>query len=306
MGAKTRMTWQLWHILRNPPRQHPLFWRTLQRPNTLLTPLGTRLLRILLVLGGLLMVVLSPPLALVLLIYGVVLLPVTVLMFSGVIYGGYNAIMIATHLAQEHRQGRYELLQVTPSGATFIDVIVSAGCLHRGNRFQQVHKLVRFTAYSIFIALSLVAGFIWLSLTVNPSGNSNNQAVVQQILPIVLFLLGACAVFYIDHIQSIITGCLIGMLTPYYTQSALEVRVISVMLFCFVQMSAYLLTVGMLLIIAPLIQRSLNDLPLAYVATMLAAVSLFYVVREGTIRALWRVLLHQSHTSAAEWQAAAC
>jgi hypothetical protein len=300
------MTWHLWRILQNPPRQHPLFWRTLQQPSNLLTPMGNLLVRILLIIGGLSLVVLSPPLALVLLIYGVVLLPLSVLMFSGIGYGIYGALTIATHLAQEHRHGRYELLQLTPAGAILIDVVVSAGCLHRRNRFQQVHKLVRFTAYSLLIALSLVAGFIWLSLTYNPSGSSNNEAVVQQVFPIILFLLGACAAFYIDHIQTIITGCLVGMLTPYYTQSALEVRVMLVVLFAAVQMGVYGLSLAIVLIVSPVIQHSIVDMPLAYVLTMMSAIGIFYTVRESVIRVLWRFLLRQSYTSAAEWRAALC
>lgn len=306
MGAKTRMTWQLWRILQYPPRQHPLFWRTLQHPGGLLTPLGATLARVLFFIGGLGMVIISPPLALIMLVYGVVLLPVSVLMFSGVVFGGYSAITIATHLAQEHRQGRYELLQVTPSGATLIDMVVSAGCLHRGNRFQQVHKLVRLTALSLLIALGLVAGFIFLSLVFNPSGNLNNRAVAQQILPLVLFLLGLCAIFYLDHVQSIITGCLVGMLTPYYTQSALEVRIIVVLLFFLFQTSAYLSSLLLILPVSVVLPTLPVPVSFAYWLMLILAVSIFYAVREAFIRLLWRFLLQQSHTSAAEWRAALC
>lgn len=300
------MTWHLWRILQNPPRQHPLFWRTLRQPAALLTPLGVHVARLMLMIGALIIVLASPPLALIVFIYGVVLLPVSALMFSGMAYGAYNALTIATHLAQEHRQGRYDLLQVTPAGAAFIDVIVSAGCLHRGNRFQQVHKLVRFTALSIVIALSLVAGFIWLSLTYNPSGSVNNQAVVQQVFPVVLFLLGMSAAFYLDHVQSIITGCLAGMLAPYYTQSPIEVRIVSSLLFFLAQASVYLLTLLLILIMIPIIQRSAADMPMAYLITVWAALSLFYAIHDGVIRAMWHVVLRQSHTSAAEWQATLC
>lgn len=296
MGTKTGMTWQLWRILQHPPRQHPLFWRTLQQPNALLTPMGAVLARFLMILGGLLIVLISPPLALILLVYGVVLMPVTVLVFSGVLYGGYIAVVIATSLAEEHRRGRYDLLQVTPLGATRVDMVVSAGCLHRGNRFQQVHRLVRLTASSLLIALGVVAVFIFLSLTLNPSGSASNQAVVQALFPVVLFLLGACAVFYMDHIQSIITGCLVGMLTPHYTQAAIEVRVVSVLLFFLFQAGAYLLSLVSVIMIAPLIQLIVKDVALAQLFVMLLVVALFYGVREGLIRLLWRFLLQQSDT----------
>lgn len=306
MGAKTRMTWQLWRILQHPPRQHPLFWRTLQQPNSLLTPMGTTLARILFVMGGLLIVFVSPPLALILLIYGIVLLPITMLIFSGVIYGGYIALTIATHLAGEHRQGRYDLLQVTPSGATLVDMVVSAGCLHRGNRFQQMHKLVRLTAWSLLIGLGIITIFVFLSLTFNPSGSESNQAMVEQFFPMILFFLGSCAVFYFDHVQSIITGCLVGMLTPYYTQSALEVRMTSLVLFFFFQVCAYLLSLITLLITTPWIQTMIENAPLMHIVTMFWAVSIFYAVRESIIWLIWRLLLQQSDTSLAEWRAALC
>lgn len=294
------MTWRLWRLVRYPPRLHPVFWRVVSQRGPGLPPVVMRWLRwlLILVLGGLLA---ASPVALVLALYWIVLLPVVLLLFSGTFYGGYRAVDISITLAREHHQGTYDLLRVTPPGSPGIDWITAAACLHRGNLLLQIHRTIRAIVISSLMALVIVNIFILLSFTA--ARDEYRLAISYQALHIVSTLIALCVICYCDHVQSIITGCLTGILTAGFIKSPAEVRLWAVPLFLGLQSGAYALIAMMIVLANTIINALFNGTPMGILASTAASALLYYLVREACIGLLWRLTLYQAQTSPNEWRA---
>jgi hypothetical protein len=294
-----RITWRLWNLLRYPPRLHPVFWRVVNQPGLRLPPNAMRGLRWL-AYAGLAALLVASPVALVLVVYWIVLLPVVLLIFSGSLYGVYRAMDISVTLSREHQQGTYDLLRVTPPGAAGIDWMIGAACLHRGNTLGQLHRTIRAIVLSCMLALVVVNIFILLSFGV--ARDEYRLAVSQQALNIVSTLIALCVICYCDHVQSIVTGCLVGIITAGVVKSTTEGRVWAVPLFLAIQFGSYLLIFVMVTLAQVIISALANESPGGILASAASAAFIYYLVREAVIGMLWRYLLHQSQTSVGEWQ----
>jgi hypothetical protein len=295
-----KITWELWSIVRHPP-QHPVFERTMQQSGLALTVGMKRALAGLLLLGIVALLFVSLPLLLVLLIYGIVLLPVVLLFFNGIFYGLYRAVDIGVTLAQEYQRGTFDLLRVTPPGGATMEWLISAGCLHRGNWLVQINRVVRSFVRSVPLALLFIGIFVMLSFTT--ARDAERWALSLHMLEIVSGLLAFCGVCYLDHVQSTLTGCLAGIVAAQTTRSTIEVRVWAALLFLVLQIGAYVLIFFMTSMAVTLVRGIGGMTPLTILLGAALIFGLYYLVREAIIGALWRLTLHQTHTTVAEWSA---
>src|SRR5690606_33264418 len=99
------------------------------------------------------------------------------------------------------------------------------------------------------------------------------------------------AAFYFDHIQSVTLAYLVGMITASIAHNRINAQLWSVGAYLLLQISVYLLTLitGLVLLQAPLYtnDRVRNAImPLLWLAA-------FYMLREGLIRLMWRLLAHR-------------
>ncbi|MCU0512407.1 MAG: hypothetical protein MUE40_07535 [Anaerolineae bacterium] len=292
------ITWRLWRVLLAAPPRHPVFWRTVNQPGLDVPPAVWRSLAALALLG-LLVALAASPLLLVLVLYWVILLPVALLLFSGTWYGLYRALDISVTLGQERRQGTYDLLRLTPPGAAGIDWLIGAGCMHRGNGLWQLHRIIRAIVISALLAFGVVALFILLSLTA--TRDVERLALSQQALSIVATLIALCCLCYCDHVQSLVTGCLVGLLVGH-AAAPLAARLWSALLFLLCQGSAYAGVVAGALLLRPLLQvLTAATLP-GSLFSAAAIIALYVLLREAQIRLLWRISLRRAHLTPAEWQ----
>jgi hypothetical protein len=296
-----KITWELWHIIRHPPPQHPVFARAVHQTGLALTPGMKRVLGGLLLLGVIALLFISLPLALILLIYGIVLVPVVLLFFNGMFYGLYRAIDIGVTLAQEYQRGTFDLLRVTPPGGATMEWLISAGCLHRGNLLIQINRVVRSFVRSVPLALIGIGIFVLLSFTT--AQDADRWALSLHMLEIISGLLAFCAICYLDHVQSTITACLSGIVAAQTTRSTLEVRLWAALLFLGLQLGAYGL-IFLMSSMAVLLVRGIGGMtPLTILLGAALIVGVYYLVRGAIIGALWRLTLYQTHTTPAEWSA---
>jgi hypothetical protein len=295
-----KITWELWRIVRYPP-SHPVFERTAHQTGLALSRGMKRAFGGLLLLGIVALLFISLPLMLVLMIYGIVLLPVALLFFNGLFYGLYRAVDIGVTLAHEYQRGTFDLLRVTPPGGATMEWLISAGCLHRGNWLIQINRVVRTFIRSVPLALALIGVFVLLSFTT--AGDAERWALSLHMLEIISGLLAFCGVCYLDHVQSTLTGCLAGILAAQTTRSTIEVRVWAALLFLVLQFGAYVLIFFMCSMVVTLVRGIGGMTPLTILLGAALIFGLYYLVREAIIGALWRLTLHQTHTSVTEWSA---
>lgn len=283
------MTWWLWHHIRYPA-VHPLFRRTIRIPTTdLATPYVAWLMFLLgaLTCCGMWALVVHMRSAVA------VLLLLLLVFFSGSIYVVAWVIGISISIAREHEHGTYDQLCLPPTGALGANWAICTATLHRNDTFGWVN-LIR-----LIITGSLLVIFLMVLLTtlLTQSGPNFTQFVL-----LFLDISGFAIASYLDHVQSVVVGCLVGMLTPTFAPHRPDARVVGVTLFLTLQVFAYGFSalVGFGLLTA--IYESLHIqgwLPDA--AMIVLRVVIFYLVREAIIAILWRVLVERINADSSDW-----
>lgn len=303
-------TWQLWKVLQNPFFEHPIYQRFItssQLHNALTITdffpipkifLSSSLwgfvsgfaLVLFLCAGGWIVVVL----ALVI----IPLIPTT-----GSLYGLFMAIRISGYIAREHEQRRYELNAVTPIGQTGVSWAICSAVYHRGKSISQLRDMVR----GLYLVMYMVVGLLLMIALLNlflldgvPLTPEQWFSVIDRNDLIQNTLISGILVtaFFVDFVQSIITGSIIGMLTPTFTRNAINARGIALGLFLMIQFLLYA-GVGILcLIILPVIAQSFYWQN----AVLLSALQLatLYIAREITIQLLWWWLAYQLESDTRE------
>lgn len=265
------LTWRLWRGLKKPAAQHPLFLRVLNTP-PLIMPWYIACS----------VIVIAPFL----------LLPALVFM-SGV-YGLRWAVMIANSIAKEQESGMYELIALTPVGAFGSSRAIMTACLHRNESLAQLQSL---GAWALRITFGIVL-MLSLEMVSAPIIRYDVDPFLGQIIT-PLYLLMLCIAVYIDHVQSIVTAELVGMLVPIYVRRRQDAGIGAGTAYTVLQVGSYALT---LLLGFALLSPVLDAVPIAPQARTIVLpflrLAIFYGVREVMIGWLWRTLVRE--TNAAE------
>lgn len=248
-------TFQLWQGLLNPPESSPIFQRVLDAPLPIppITVRGTQILRPLLK-------VLDPLARIVAAVIAPVLLPI-LSNLTGFLFAYYCAAFIS----RERERGTYDLLALTPAGEWDTTWTICLASVHRFRLLGQIN----------FVRVMAVLGMILLAF---PLTVPNSEWVIG------LVIVGIA--LQLDAMQSVIVGCLCGMLGQTYPASAANAGISGAALFGAAQiLCVYLPSASLIaLIVATPSLRFINPhlINLAVVLTVL--------LHEIVIRVLWGVL----------------
>jgi hypothetical protein len=273
------LTWRLWRALRHPDEDHPLFQHFLRQQIAI--P-GARFLRRLQALPERLALIASTLRAFVLIfmllmiaitVTGgrdslvVLLVPLTlVLVANG--YGALVAFNVMSTIKTERQQGTYDLLALTPTGLGASNWLMATAWT------QRLNVVERLATMRTLITVLLVL----LSFMLYQNG------IFTPVLGLALML-----VLNIDAIQTVISGCLSGMLAQELGENSSPF--VALALFAFVQIILVYLPVMLISIALFLaLHRAIASAWLAEIVFSLVILVLLFVLREVIIRLMWREL----------------
>lgn len=283
------MTWILWKALRYPQWKNPIF-RYAQQEKTVAKSLAWYVY-LLLILAGLAFAAFAaffPIPALLSLLALAVGIPALTLVFNGTVLGLYWVSAIAENLARESRNGRSDLLNLTPDGAFAANWRLALGIIHRHDWLNTVYRLIKATVLLVLVVLGFACFMLLLgAFSAESSPERESQIrVLLDVLAIGLTLL----FFWADHIQSIVLALLVGLLLPYYQRDEVLLKLLAPLSFLLLQVLNYLVAVALYL-------GLFNLLSQAYLLLAFIALIIFCSLRELLIRGLWQLYLQQSQAS---------
>lgn len=199
----------------------------------------------------------------------------------GTLYGGNIAVHISTSVSRARSKGHLEILSTTPTGIAGSIWATTSAIYHSRQSLKQLKETAQafYTIASILITIYITVNFIAGIFT----GIEFMRMVrtVTNTIPTLLFI-GA---LYIDLLQSIILGCLIGMLVPTYTRNQLDSSAVSFLLFFTIQILYYTAFILIAFWLLPqIIDWHSNAL------RALVQFVFFFIVREFLISYLWHLL----------------
>ena len=220
--------------------------------------------------------------------------PLPALLLAGASVNTFYSVIwaarIGSAIAREHEMDTYELISLMPVGALGAGWALSSAHLHRSSLFRILRLLMHSIAAALIGALLTTIPVIFTLASGSPASFG-------------LFLLleygvVVAAAFYFDHIQSLTLAYLTGMMTASIAQNRINAQLWSVGAFLLLQMFVYLLT----LIIGIMgLQVLFKNDSLIFSAVMpLAWLAIFYAIREGVIRLIWRLMARQFNASSAD------
>jgi hypothetical protein len=216
--------------------------------------------------------------------------------FCGVAY----AIRISGAIVNEHTQGRYELAQVSPLGAEGVSWSVGNLAYHNSHFVGQIRDLARGIYLVIGVGVTMLIGMnviLWIPLIANHSGPISGREMLDQAEFIVPFFVVVSAI-YLDLIQSILVGYVIGLIVPTMTVDRLNARGLASGLFLGVQFSFYAIVGILSFWILPEFYALLGFESGAMLN--LIRLALFFGLRETLIVVLWRLLATTLDTNIGE------
>jgi hypothetical protein len=310
------ISWRIWRALGRPPRQHPLFRRLLrrQRVKALVTipgaagqPLAASaapsysladvVKTLAVVVGGWMACSLIWGLLgryLLAVLYG---LPLILVSF-GSVYGLNIAARVSGLIADAREQNTFDLYSLTPVGPFGLSWGLSAGWLHRNDRFAQLRELIE----GICILLGVIfCVMLLITMPIMLLGGAETAQLRDDYIIVGILLLAGLAAFYTDFAHSVVLALLLAMLVSCYVHRRLEAQFFTLAAFLGLQLFTYLVT---LLIGFGLLPGMLSDSSslAANIFLIVANLGLFVGLREGIIRLIWRQLAGELNVSPAEFE----
>jgi hypothetical protein len=210
---------------------------------------------------------------------------VCLMVFSGTISGMILTLRVSNRIAVEQRSRTYDLLCLTPGGTIRTLWAICTGSLHREKAFEILNSLeawvVRFGLFVPFI----ISSQLFLQRVLGMKGGVT-----------LTWGIGFILLFYIDHIQATVFGCLSGMLAAQHT-SSMDQRLWAAAAFATFQVCSYLFTILVSLFILPDICQGLTGIGISSeISQMLLTVTVFYFMRQGIISLGWKHLMEDTNT----------
>lgn len=256
------LTWRLWAALRNPEEEHPLFQRVQRLPvdlpgKRLLRPVYTH--RVFKFLWGFTSALLS--------VVVVVVAPLALLLASNVI-GALLAFNVMGTLNREREQGTYDLLALTPNGLGASNWLIAAAWTERLGAVDRLASLRTLAIILLTIALLSSLG-------------------AERYSPVtVLALLVA---LNLDAIQSLLVGCLSGMLAQQFEGSGSPFAALGI--FAFAQVVAvYLPTTAAIIFLHDALRPLDWEYRVLQGVVAVVGLVLLFAFHEIVIRWMWRTL----------------
>lgn len=279
------ITMQIWRALKRPPIHHPLFRRvSLMQPATRSLTLGVplRYLFIGMLFGFLCFSLLNHvDLVFAAIFFGPLAAAGLYMALHGTIAGLFWASRISSIIVREHESGRFDLLSASPYGAFSASWAVCTGCQYYDQTFNGVGAQRVWYTRVFFLVLLLVTTILSIADPRSIAGS------VLDYLFAFVAVFAAAVVFYLDDMQSSVIGSLIGLIVPLFARSRSEARLAAVVSFLLLQVSSYLLFWLIAFIIVPPLSALLP--PILQLLLPVEQVIVFFAVREGLARLLWRL-----------------
>jgi MFS family permease len=219
------------------------------------------------------------------------LIPLAIIMVGTLCGVGYAA-RIASAIAYEHEQGRFELTGVTPVGLAGISWILCRTVYRDDHVLSQIKDTARGIYYVLGIGLVAVlcATLFMVGMAIETRANDLVSLIWSGLAGI-----SVIGLFYLDLVQSIITGCLMGMLIPTVIPRRADARLAAVGVFLAVQLILYAIA----LLIFSVTSGSLGRI-VRHELYLALTVLTFWAAREALIRWLWRTLADRLDTDTRE------
>lgn len=276
------LTWHLWQALHNPPQDNPLFQRIVMAQDA-----KDGILHKLRIFAAYWLACMALTLVWPLFVTNAPTLLVVLVAAANTIYGTAWAANISATITRERETDTYDLLCLLPPGAPGADWILSTACLYRSSLFRQLRLLVRILATALMGAL--MAAMLIPAVFAFAPGDLQNLS--PSLFLALVYGLTAGAGFYVDHIQSLVLGNVVGMLVSTYTHNRLNARLLAAGLFVLLKLLVYLLTLTLGF-------EMLNGGFESTTAVLpLLRLLIFYTLHEFVIAALWHILALRLETS---------
>lgn len=270
------MMWRLWKGLKHPTCNHPMFVRVqadIYDDETRFT----RLIQNIFLQGQ---IWLWP------LLFIIDMRLVCLMALGGSISGIILALRISNQIAGEQHSRTYDLLCLTPGGTIRTLWAMCTGCLHREDAFEILNSNEAW-----IVRLGLFVPFI-----------VSSQLLLERLLNLpqaisLLWGLGFVLLYLIDHIQSTLFGCIVGMLSAQI-DTRIDTRLWAFMAFMGFQIGSYLLTAVGSILTLPLLYPLLNAIGIsAELGQIVLITLLFYGIRNQLLTRAWQRLLIVTHTN---------
>ncbi len=288
-------TWRLWRALRHPPFNHPLFWRTVMTKETEASTRHWPVGRV--ALGALLLFICSgavfPRQLTTIALIAFMIVPglMVSFTFNGLIYGLIWGVKISSTIARSYESSTFDLLALSPPGGLGAAWAMSTGCLYRNRMagdlaFPETWTIRLFVVIFASMALATMSGA---------------QYPGELVVPVLVYSLALIAAFYIDDMQSIIVGSLMGMLIPIYARNRVDARLWTAGIYLLVQVTTYVSSLLTLFVIIPALYQRLGVNGWhTQVSMPLVGIAVFYGIREIIIFVLWHNLTTRLNASPTE------
>jgi len=275
-------------MLRNPPFGNPLFRRTLIRRSFRLQnefesyPIITS--RFIFEFFGVLFIctAMVSPIFLILVVIGLMFI------LNGTIYSLIWSVRTSGLIAQERERQTYDLYCVSTEGALGVNWAICMGFLHRDNRLEQIHMVVR-SILGIALLMIVLIALVLVSNVGQERVSPFAQEAVRQYSVMLVRVATIICLIYIDHVHSIILGCLVGILIPTYPRRPIDAQLGTLGVYLTLQFTAYLLAWIGGLVILPLVYAE-GTILLAQISLAIMQIMIFYGIREAMILILWNKL----------------
>ena len=272
-------TWRLWQALRSPPSEHPIFQR-------MVSPYYDDIRWVLVAQN----VLIQGQIWFWSLIFVFDTRALILMILSGTLYGMIWSIIVSGTIAIEREYRMYDLLCLSPSGTLGVSWAICMGCLHRNRVFEHVNSQESWSIRIIlFIPLVISANVLFGRMFSNPGSIT------------AIWLAAFLAVFYLDHVQSIIFGSLFGVLAPHYASNRFDSRLWACTGFLLVQCSSYLILFATSAFFLPALYKALGISGWsAEISLPLLSVAAFYFLREVIMARLWHLVTEQLNAAPVE------
>lgn len=163
------------------------------------------------------------------------------LALAGTFLGMSYAVNISLSIAEEQEKQRYDLIGVSPVGKEGLHWMACPRAYHRHRSLRSTNSLFRGMYLFLGIA-SIGMPLIGSAFYIFDSTNSFRSEVIElgdtiaSVLPVVIVL----AIFYLDIVQSILLGCVVGMLAPTIVHERTTAQAVSLVTFIIAQIVFYI------------------------------------------------------------------
>lgn len=273
------ITWRLWQALRSPPTDNPVFQR--------MTSPYYEEIRWVMVAQN---VLIQGQIWFWSIIFVIDTRALILMIFSGTLYGLIWSAIVSGTIAIEREYRMYDLLCLSPAGTLGISWAICMGCLHRNRTFEHVNSQESWSIRLILFIPLIISANVLLGRTFTSPGSITG-----------IWLIAFVVVFYLDHVQSILFGSLLGVLAPHYSSNRFDSRLWACTGFMLVQCTSYLVLLLSSAILLPSLFRFMGISGwMAELSLPLLSVAAFYLVRELIMERLWLLLTRQLNAAPIE------